>query len=69
MVKFEAEQRIAQARGEAEAIKIQAAAITQQGGQDYVNLQWIKAWGDGGAQVPEFIVGDGGQGFIFDINR
>lgn len=41
---FEADQRIAQARGEAEAIKIQASAITQQGGADYVKLQWISRW-------------------------
>jgi len=43
-VKYEADQRIAQAQGEAEAIKIQAQAITQQGGEDYVKLQAIKTW-------------------------
>lgn len=43
-VQFEADQRIAQAQGEAEAIKIQASAITQQGGADYVKLQWISKW-------------------------
>jgi regulator of protease activity HflC (stomatin/prohibitin superfamily) len=54
-VKYEAEQAIAQANGvsqarvinakaEAEAIKIQAAAVTQQGGKDYVQLQAIKQW-------------------------
>jgi regulator of protease activity HflC (stomatin/prohibitin superfamily) len=43
-VKFEAEQRIAQAKGEAEAIKIQAEAITQQGGKDYVNLKAVEKW-------------------------
>ena len=68
-VKFEAEQRISQAKGEAEAIKIQAQAITQQGGKDYVNLQWIKAWGDGGAKVPEFIMGSGGSNFLFNLNK
>lgn len=41
---YEAQQRIAQAKGEAEAIKIQASAITQQGGADYVKLQWISRW-------------------------
>lgn len=68
-VKFEAEQRISQAKGEAEAIKIQAQAITQQGGKDYVNLQWIKAWGEGGAKVPEYIVGEGGANFLFNLNK
>jgi hypothetical protein len=42
--KYEAQQRIEQANGEAQAIKIQAQAITQQGGADYVKLQWIKQW-------------------------
>ena len=43
-VKFEADQRIAQAKGESEAIRIQASAIQSQGGADYVKLQWIKQW-------------------------
>ena len=41
---FIAEQRIAQARGEAEAIRIQAQAINSQGGEDYVALQAIEKW-------------------------
>jgi len=43
-VKIEAEKRIAQATAEAEAIAIQAKAVTQQGGQAYVDLQWINKW-------------------------
>ena len=43
-IKTEAEQRIAQATAEAQAIKIQSEAITQQGGADYVQLQAIKQW-------------------------
>ncbi len=43
-VKFEAEQRIAQAQGEAEAIRIQAQAITSQGGDNYVQLKAIEKW-------------------------
>lgn len=43
-VQFEADQRVAQATGEAEAIKIQAQAITQQGGENYVQLQAIQKW-------------------------
>ncbi len=68
-IKTEADQRIAQAKGEAEAIKIQAQAITQQGGKDYVSLQWIEAWKAGGAKVPEFITSDNGGNFLFDINK
>ena len=43
-VKFEAEQRVAEAQAEAEAIKIQAQAIQQQGGANYVQLQAIQKW-------------------------
>lgn len=43
-VKYEAEQKIATARAEAETIKIQSEAITKQGGQEYVMLQLIKTW-------------------------
>jgi len=43
-IEFEAQQRVTQAKGEAEAIKIQAAAITVQGGDAYVRLQAIAKW-------------------------
>ncbi len=43
-VKYEKEQRITSAQGEAEAIRIQAQAITQQGGKEYVNLKWVEKW-------------------------
>lgn len=43
-VKFEAEQRVASAEAEARAIKIQAEAVTQQGGKDYVQLKAIEKW-------------------------
>lgn len=41
---IDAESRIAQAKGEAEAIKIQAQAIQQQGGAEYVRLKTIEKW-------------------------
>lgn len=43
-VKFEADARIAEARGEAEAIKIQAEAIQNQGGEAYTRLKAIEKW-------------------------
>ena len=43
-IKIEAEQRVAQATAEAEAIKIQAEAIQQQGGASYVNLKAVEKW-------------------------
>ncbi|OIO17548.1 HflC protein [Candidatus Kuenenbacteria bacterium CG11_big_fil_rev_8_21_14_0_20_37_9] len=67
-VKMEAEQRVTQATAEAEAIKIQAEAITQQGGRDYVNLKWIEAWSKGGSHVPQFITGEGGANFLYNLN-
>ncbi len=67
-VKFEAEQRVTQAKAEAEAIKIQAQAIQQQGGENYVQLQWIKSWENGGSQVPDIITSENAGGFIFNLN-
>lgn len=43
-VQFEAQQTVATAQAQAEAIRIQAQAINSQGGADYVALQKIKAW-------------------------
>lgn len=43
-VEFVAAQRVAQAEAEAEAIRIQARAINNQGGEDYVNLKAIEKW-------------------------
>jgi len=43
-IKYEAEQRIAQAEGEARAIQIQVSAIDAKGGEAYVQLQAIRAW-------------------------
>lgn len=43
-VQYEADQRVAQAKGEAEAIKIQSQAIESQGGANYVQLQAITKW-------------------------
>lgn len=43
-VKFEAQQQIEQAKAEAESIRIQAQAVTQQGGKDYVQLRAIEKW-------------------------
>lgn len=68
-VKFQAEQKITQATADAEAIRIQAEAITSQGGKDYVSLQWIKAWGAGGAKVPTYVVAGGNNGFLFNLNK
>jgi len=52
-VQFEADQRVAQAKAEAEAIRIQAQAVTSQGGADYVQLQAIKQWN---GQLPSSMI-------------
>lgn len=52
--KIEAEGRIAEAQGEAEAIRIQADAIQNNGGAEYVELKRIEKW-DG--KMPTYIAG------------
>jgi regulator of protease activity HflC (stomatin/prohibitin superfamily) len=53
-IKVEAASRVAQAEGEAKAISIQATAIQSNGGQNYVQLQWIEKW-DG--KLPNTMLG------------
>ena len=60
-VQFEAEQAVAKAKGEAEAIRIQVQAIQQQGGKDYVALKAIAAW-DG--KLPTYMLGSSTIPFI-----
>jgi regulator of protease activity HflC (stomatin/prohibitin superfamily) len=51
---FERDQAIATAQGQAEAIRIQAQAIQNQGGKEYVTLKAIEKW-DG--SVPQWVMG------------
>jgi len=60
-VKYEAEQKVAKATADAESIRIQAQAITQQGGKDYVQLQAIEKW-DG--KLPTQMVPDATVPFL-----
>lgn len=53
-IKFEAEQRVTTAKAEAEAIRIQAAAIQNQGGAEYVNLKAIEKWN---GTLPQYMLG------------
>jgi regulator of protease activity HflC (stomatin/prohibitin superfamily) len=64
-IKVEAASRIAQAEGEAKAIAIQASAIQSQGGQAYVQLQWIDKW-DG--KMPNTVV-NGSQGMMLNLGK
>ena len=54
-IQVEAEQNIAKAKGEAESIRIQAQAIQNQGGKDYVQLKSIEKW-DG--KLPTMMMGN-----------
>lgn len=54
-IQVEADQAIAKAKGDAEAIRIQSQAITSQGGKDYVQLQAISKW-DG--KLPTYMMGN-----------
>lgn len=64
-IEFEAQQRVTQAKGEAEAIKIQAQAIQSQGGKEYVQLQAIAKW-DG--QMP-LVTGSSGSMPFINVNN
>ena len=43
-VKYESDQKIVAAEAQAKAIEIQAKAIQNQWGKEYVNLKWIEKW-------------------------
>lgn len=60
-VKYEAEQKVAQARGEADAIQIQAQAIKTSGGEEYLRLQAINRW-DG--KLPTYMGGGAPLPFV-----
>ena len=64
-IKVEAASRIAQAKGEAEAIAIQAQAIQSNGGQNYVQLQWIEKWN---GKLPDTVV-NGNSGMMLNMGK
>jgi regulator of protease activity HflC (stomatin/prohibitin superfamily) len=64
-IEVEAKSRVAQAKGEAEAIAIQAQAIQSNGGQNYVQLEWIKRWN---GKLPETVV-NGSTGMILNMGK
>jgi len=59
--KYEAEQKVVSATAEAESIRIQAQAVTSQGGKDYVQLQAIARWN---GQLPTQFVPGSAMPFI-----
>lgn len=59
--KFEAESRIAQAKGEAEAIRIQAESVSKAGGEEYVRLKAVEKW-DG--KLPHYVTGGAAVPFV-----
>lgn len=61
---IDAESRIAQAKGEAEAIAIQSNAIQHGGGADYVKLKYIEKWN---GTLPTTMLGNNTP--IIDINK
>jgi regulator of protease activity HflC (stomatin/prohibitin superfamily) len=63
-VEEKAKQRVFEAEAEAKAIKIQAEAVTQQGGSDYVKLKAIEKWN---GNVPTTMIPNGSVPFI-DLN-
>jgi regulator of protease activity HflC (stomatin/prohibitin superfamily) len=64
-IEVEAKSRVAQAEGEAKAIAIQAQAIQSNGGQNYVQLQWIEKW-DG--KLPNTVL-NGSNGMMLNMGK
>lgn len=64
-IEVEAKSRIAQAEGEAKAIAIQAQAIQSNGGQNYVQLQWIEKWN---GKLPDTVV-NGQSGMMLNMGK
>ena len=60
-VEFEAQQRVATAQAEAEAIRIQAESISATGGEAYVSLKAVEKW-DGA--LPRIMTPDGALPFL-----
>lgn len=60
-VKYEAESRIAQAKGEAEAIRIQAESVSKAGGDEYVKLKAVEKWN---GQLPQYVTGGAAMPFV-----
>ena len=55
-----------EAKGEAEAIRIQTEAIRSQGGAEYVKLKWIEKWN---GRPPQFVSGAGASQFMIDVRN
>jgi len=70
-VQLQAQQQIENARAEAEKIRIQAEAITAQGGMEYVMLQMIQAWDGSFPNTLTQVSTEGGTGpfTLFDLSR
>ena len=61
VAQLQAQQRVAQAEGEAKAIAISAAAINSQGGAAYVNLEAIRKWN---GTLPTMMMGGNAVPFV-----
>lgn len=60
----DAETRVTQARGEAEAIRVQSESVQAAGGLNYIRLKWVEKWkGD----LPRFW-GSGSTGLFFNLD-
>lgn len=65
-INVEAQQRVAQAKGEAEAIAIQTQAIKQNGGDAYIKLKWIEKWE---GTLPTTVVGSENAELLLGISK
>ena len=65
---IDAQTKVTEAKGSAEANRIRAAALNANGGSKVLAQQWIEAWEKGGSQVPRVISGSGGGSFILNLS-
>lgn len=66
--KAEATAVVARAKGQAEAQKLLAETLNNNGGTLVLQKEWIEAWKAGGSQVPQVMVmGEGGNPFLLNL--
>ena len=54
-IRYQNEQKVAQAKAESEAIAVQMQALKQHSGKEYLTLKWIEKW-DG--KLPDVVAND-----------
>lgn len=65
-----AQAQVAKAKGDYEAAKFEAAANKERQSaytDNFIKVEWIKAWKEGGAQVPTYMMGGNSSQFLMQM--